>query len=63
MQSAPDIQLATAMTTMNEERTVALIRENGRIIVEEVAGRLSVSVGSACSLIHDSLEFSEVSSR
>ena len=33
-----------------------------RITVEEVAGRLNVSVGSAHSLIHDSLKFSEVCS-
>ena len=34
---------ATAMTTRNEERTLELIRENGRITVEEVAGRLNVT--------------------
>jgi len=39
---------ATAMTTRSEERTLELIRENRRIRVEEVAGRLNVSVGSAC---------------
>ena len=37
-----------------------LIRANRRITVEEVAGRLNVSVGSAYSLIHDSLKFSKV---
>ena len=46
---------ATATTTRNEERTLELIGENRRITVEEVAGRLNVSVGSAYSLIHDSL--------
>jgi len=51
---------ATATTTRNEEITLELIRENRRIIVEEVAGRLNVSVGSAYSLIHDSLNFSKV---
>ena len=50
---------ATAMTR-NEERTLELIRENRRITVEEVAGRLNVSVHSAYSLIHDSLKFSKV---
>ena len=44
---------ATATTTNNEERTLELICENRRITVEEVAGRLNVSVGSAYSLIHD----------
>jgi len=39
---------ATATTTRNEERTLELIRENRRITAEEVAGRLNVSVGSAC---------------
>jgi len=39
---------ATATATRNEERTLELIRENRRITVEEVAGRLNVSVGSAC---------------
>jgi len=38
---------ATAMTTRNEERTLEMIRENRRITVAEVAGRLNVSVGSA----------------
>ena len=52
---------ATATTTRNEERNLELIRGNRRITVEEVAGRLNVSVGSAYSLIHDSLMFSKVS--
>ena len=34
-----------------------------RITVEEVAGRLNVSVSSACSLIYDSLKFSKVCAR
>ena len=51
---------ATAKTMRTEERTLELIRENRRITVEEVAGRLNVSVGSAYSLIHDSLKFSKV---
>ena len=51
---------ATAMTTRNKERTLEVIRENRRITVEEVAGRLNVSVGSAYSLINDSLKFSKV---
>jgi len=38
---------ATATTTRIEERTLELIRENRRITVEEVAGGLNVSVGSA----------------
>ena len=50
-------------TTTNEERTLELIHENRRITVEEVAGRLNVSVGSAYSLIHDSLKFSKVCAR
>ena len=50
----------TATTTRNEERTMELIRENRRITVEKVAGRLNVSVGSVYSLIHDSLTFSKV---
>jgi len=54
---------ATATTTRNEERTIELIRENRRITVEEVARRLNVSVGSAYSLIHDSLKFSKVCAR
>ena len=54
---------ATATTTTNEERTLELIRENRRIIVEEIAGGLNVSVGSAYSLIHDSLKFSKVCAR
>ena len=54
---------ATAMTTRNEERTLEMIRENRRITVEEVAGRLNVSVGSAYSLIHNSLKFSKVCAR
>jgi len=54
---------ATATTSRNEERTLELIRENRRITVEEVAGRLNVSVGSAYPLIHDSLMFSKVCSR
>ena len=54
---------ATATTTRNEGRTLEMIRENRRITVEEVAGRLNVSVGSAYSLIHDSLKFSEVCAR
>jgi len=54
---------ATATTTRNEERTLELILKNRRIKVEEVAGRLNVSVGSAYSLIHDSLKFSKVCAR
>jgi len=48
---------ATATTTRIEERTLELIHEERRITVEEVAGRLNVSVGSAYSLIHDSHKF------
>jgi len=51
---------ASATTTRNEERTLEMIHENRRITVEEVAGRLNVSVGSAYSLIHDSLMFSKL---
>jgi len=51
---------ATATTMRKEERTLELISENRRITVEEVAGRLNVSVDSAYSLIHDSLKFSKV---
>ena len=54
---------ATATTTRNEERTLELIRENRRITVEELAGRLNVSVGSASSLFHDSLTFHTVCAR
>ena len=54
---------ATATTTRNEERTLELISVNRRITVEEVAGRLNVSAGSAYSLIHDSLNFSKVCAR
>ena len=35
---------ATATTTRNEERTLELIRGNRRITVEEVAGRLNVTI-------------------
>ena len=35
---------ATATTTRNEERTLELLRENRRITVEEVAGRLNVTM-------------------
>jgi len=35
---------ATATTTRNEERTLELINENRRITVEEVAGRLNVTI-------------------
>ena len=35
---------ATTTTTSNEERTLELIRENRRITVEEVAGRLNVTI-------------------
>ena len=34
----------TATTTRNEESTLELIRENRRITVEEVAGRLNVTI-------------------
>ena len=34
----------TATTMRNEERTLELIRENRRITVEEVAGRLTVTI-------------------
>jgi len=54
---------ATATTTRNEEGTLELIHENRRMTFEEIAGRLNVSVGSAFSLIHDSLQFSKVCSR
>jgi len=54
---------ATATAMRNEERTLELICENRRITVEEVEGRLNVSVGSAYSLIHDSLKFSKVCAR
>jgi len=50
---------ATATTMRNEERTLELIHENRKITVEGVAGRLNVRVGSAYSLIHDSLKFSK----
>ena len=35
---------ATATTMRNEERTLELIRENRRITVEEVAGKLNVAM-------------------
>jgi histone-lysine N-methyltransferase SETMAR len=54
---------ATATTKRNEEKTLELIRENRRITAEGVAGRLNVSVGSAYSLIHDSLKISKVCAR
>jgi len=54
---------ATATTMRNEERTLELIHENRRIRVEEVAGRLNVNVGSAYSLIHESLKFSKMCAR
>jgi hypothetical protein len=54
---------AAATTMRNEERNLELIRENRRKTVEEVAGRLNVRVGSAYSLIHDSLKFSKVCAR
>ena len=54
---------ATALSTRNEEGTLELIRENRRLTIEEVEGRLNVSVGSAYSLIHDSLKFSKVCSK
>ena len=54
---------ATATTTRNEEITLELIRANRRITVEEAAGRLNVSVGSAYTLIHDTLKFSKVCSK
>jgi len=54
---------ATTTTTRNEERTLELIRENRRMTVEGVAERLIVSVGSAYSLIQDSLKFSKVCAR
>jgi len=34
----------TATTKRNKERTLELIRENRRITVEEVAGRLNVTI-------------------
>ena len=34
----------TATTTRNEEKTLELMRENRRITVEEVAGRLTVTI-------------------
>jgi len=54
---------AAATTTRNEERTLELICENRRITVEEIAGRLNVSVGSAYSMIHDSHKFNKVCAR
>jgi len=54
---------ATAMTTRNEERTLEVVSENRRITGEEVAGKLNVSVGSAYTLINDSLKFSKVCSK
>ena len=35
---------ATATTTRNEERTLELIRENRRITIEEVDGRLTLTM-------------------
>ena len=58
MHSAPDVQLRPRPRGMKK-----LICENRRITVEEVAGRLNVSVGSAYSLVHDSLKFSRVCAR
>ena len=54
---------ATATNTRNEERALELIHENRRITVQEVSGRLKVSVGSAYSLIHNSLKFCKVCAR
>ena len=58
MQSAPDVQLQPQPRGM--KKNPGTVCENRRITVEEVAGRLNVSVGSAYSLIHDSLNFSKV---
>jgi len=54
---------AMATTTRNEERTLELIRENKRMTVEDVARTLNVSIDSAYSLIHDTLNFSKVCAR
>jgi hypothetical protein len=43
----------TATTAQNEEKARELILHNGRVTVNEI----NISIGSACSVVHDNLQF------
>jgi hypothetical protein len=45
----------TATTAQNEERARELILRNRRVVVDETTKQLNISIGSAYSVVHDSL--------
>jgi hypothetical protein len=53
----------TATTIQNEERARELILQNRRVTVDEIAKQLSISIGSADSVVHDNLQFHTVCAR
>jgi hypothetical protein len=53
----------TATTTQNEERARELILENRRVTVDKIAKQQNISIGSACFVVHDNLQFHKVCAR
>jgi hypothetical protein len=50
----------TATTAQNKARARELILQNRRVMVNEIAKQLNISIGSACSVVHDNLQFQKV---
>jgi hypothetical protein len=49
-----------ATSTQNENRARELILQNRRMMVNKTAKQSSISIGSACSVVHDNLLFLQV---
>jgi hypothetical protein len=47
----------TAQTAWNEERARELILQNKRVMVDETAKQLNISIESDHSVVHDNLQF------
>jgi hypothetical protein len=54
---------ATATIAQNEERSRVLFLQNRRVMVNEIAKQLNISIQSAYSVVHDNLQFREVCAR
>jgi hypothetical protein len=50
-------------TTQNEERARKLILQNRKVMVNEIAKQLNISIASAYSMVHDSFQFHKVCAR
>jgi hypothetical protein len=53
----------TATTTQNDERAMELILQNRRVMVNEIAKQLNISIESSYSVVHDNIQFHKMCAR